>query len=151
LRGDDGYLHGLWDRYPAYSHYAMIVHKLFPSSEPGQVYDVLLYLVERKDGALLGVSKVEYYFGPSWNDYIYPSTDRSRGFPIEVSAYDRFICIARLHFTHTRETAIVFRYVDFEMGSYAPIPTEPPKPKGTKDLPCGGEPIEIVVNEKSPA
>ena len=48
------------------------------------------------------------------------------------------------------ETAIVFRYVDFEMGAYAPIPTEPPKTAGTEDLPCGGPPMEIDVNPSNP-
>jgi hypothetical protein len=147
LKKDDGNLSRLRDWYAAYSNYAMLVHKVFPSDKPGQEYDVLLYFVERQEGALLGVSKVEYYFGPYWNDYIYPSTDRLRGFPMKVSAYDRFICIARLHFNDTEKTAIVFRYIDFEMGAYPTVPTAPPNPAGTQDLPHGGEPIEKVVNK----
>jgi hypothetical protein len=150
LKKDNGDLMKLWESYPAYSNNVMLVHKVFPSSEPDQEYDVLLYLVERREGALLGVSWVEYYFGPYWSNYIYPSHDRFRGFPIKVSAYDRFICIARLHFTHTEQTAIVFRYVDFEMGAYPTIPTSPAKPADMKDpdLPRGGTPIEKVVNER---
>jgi hypothetical protein len=147
LEKDKGFLKDLRERYPAYSRDAMLVHKVFPSSQPGQEYDVLLYLVERKEGALLGVSKVEYYFGPSWQDLIYPSHDRFRGFPIKVSAYDRFICIARLYFIGTEQTAIVLRYVDFEMGAYPTKPTAPPDTMNERVLPYGGEPIETSVNK----
>jgi len=47
LTEDDGTFRAQWDRYPAESKYAMLVHSYFPSSEPGQVYDVLLYFVEQ--------------------------------------------------------------------------------------------------------
>jgi hypothetical protein len=148
VKKDNGTLGGLREWYASYSNYAMLVHRVFPSDKPDQEYDVLLYFVEREEGALLGVSKVEYYFGPYWGDYIYPSEDRLRGFPIKVSAFDRFICIAKLHFNDTKKTAIVFRYIDFEMGAYPTVPTALAKQAGTQDLPHGGEPIEKVVEDR---
>src|ERR1043166_7777115 len=127
LTEDDGTFRAQWDRYPAESKYAMLVHSYFPSSEPGQVYDVLVYFVERKTGALQKVSKVEYYFGPNWRNLIYTCENKAQSFAIRVSAYDRFVCIAKLHFT-TKDTAIVARYIDFEMGVLPTIPTTPPEP-----------------------
>lgn len=118
----------------------MLVHKYALSSTPDQMYDVLLYLVEREDGALLRVAKVEYYFGPRWGNIIFTSTDRSRGFPVRVSAYDRFICVATLHFVDGWPPADVFRCVDFEMGPPA-IPRDAPKPVNSG--PRGGPPVEI--------
>jgi|GEM_PF-5271197 len=43
-----------------------IAHKLFPSSEPNQLYDILIYLISHNgqsgSGDLSSVEKVEYYF-----------------------------------------------------------------------------------------
>ena len=111
----------------------MIVHKLFHSSRPGQVYDVLVYLVPHSGGSLVEVASVEYFFGRYWANKIYPSYDRSHGFPILTSAYGTFLCCAQLRFNDgTKQT--LYRYIDFEMGAYAPLlandaPTEGDRPK----------------------
>jgi hypothetical protein len=105
----------------------MLAHCLFRSTKPGQVYDVLIYLVPYGDGNLVQVTKVEYFFGRYWGNKVFPSSDRSRGFPILTSAYGPFLCCARVHFTAgpqanpTPLTATLFRYIDFEMGAYAPL------------------------------
>jgi hypothetical protein len=93
-----------------------LVHRLAPSTAPGMLYDIQLYLVPHKDATLAIVSKVEYYFGRNWSNQIFTSIDRARGFPITTSAYGTFMCTAELYFSDG-ETVIVNRYVDFEMGS----------------------------------
>jgi hypothetical protein len=128
LKEADDQLYHLWDGYSKKSRYVMLVHRFFPSREPRQVYDVLLYFVERRAGALLQVTRVEYYFGPNWQNLVYPSNDRSKRFAIKVSAYDRFVCVAKLYFADN-ETATVYRYVDFEMGPLPTLPIDPPKSK----------------------
>ena len=101
----------------------MLVHKLFRSNEPGQLYDALIYVVPHADASLAGVSHVEYYFGQWWGGKVFSSLDRSRGFPMLASSYAPFLCAARLVFTDGN-AEIVHRYVDFEMGAYAPIVPE---------------------------
>lgn len=98
----------------------MLVHRLFRSSKQGQVYDVLIYLTPQGRGSLIEVSKVEYFFGRYWGNQIFTSNDRSRGFPILTSAYGTFLCCARITF-NDGERLTLFRYIDFEMGAYAPV------------------------------
>lgn len=96
----------------------MLVHQLQRSREPGQQYDVLIYLVPHKT-SFAGIAHVEYFFGRMWGDRVFPSNDRSRGFPIVTSAYGPFLCAAKIHF-NDGESVQVYRYVDFEMGGVAP-------------------------------
>src|SRR6266446_6256437 len=100
----------------------MLVHRLFLSSRPNQVYDVLIYLVPHYEGSLVGVTGVEYFFGGYWANKVFESYDRSHGFPILTSAYGTFLCCARLSFNDGTKQNL-FRYIDFEMGAYAPVLT----------------------------
>ncbi|MCS7001136.1 MAG: hypothetical protein NZ481_09725 [Candidatus Kapabacteria bacterium] len=92
-----------------------LVHKLAPSEIPNQLYDILIYLIPHKNATLACVQKVEYYFGPHWDNKIFVSTDRASGFAISTSAYGPFVCTAKLHFTDGNST-MIWRYIDFEMG-----------------------------------
>jgi hypothetical protein len=98
----------------------MLVHRLFRSTKPGQVYDVLIYLVPRDNVTLVAVTGVEYFFGRYWGNKVFESYDRSRGFPILTSAYGTFLCCARVSFNDGYKQ-LLFRYIDFEMGAYAPV------------------------------
>lgn len=95
----------------------LLVHRLAPSDKPDQLYDILIYLVPHhdSDATLAGVNKVEYYFGKSWGNSIFTSTDRARGFAIATSAYGAFMCTAEIHFSDGNKI-MVNRYIDFEMG-----------------------------------
>jgi len=92
-----------------------LVHRLVPSSKPGQLYDILIYLIPHKEATLACVKKVDYYFGPHWGERIFTSTDRAKGFAISTSAFGPFVCTAELYFTDGQRT-IIWRYIDFEMG-----------------------------------
>lgn len=98
-----------------------LVHRLAPAKQPGQLYDIYLYLIPHKDASLSGVQKVEYYFGRHWGNRIFTSIDRARGFAISTSAFGPFMCTAKVHFTDG-ESVMLNRYVDFEMGASGPIP-----------------------------
>jgi hypothetical protein len=99
------------------NRHILLVHRLVPSSKPGQLYDVLLYLIPHHSsaGTLASVRHVEYYFGHHWGNQVFKSEDRARGFAIATSAFGAFMCTARIHFTDDK-TVMVSRYVDFEMG-----------------------------------
>jgi len=94
---------------------AMLVHRLQKSSQDGQLYDILIYVVPHK-ASFAGLVTVEYFFGSFWGNKVYPSHDRSRGFPVVTSAYGSFLCTAKLIF-NDGTSSIVYRYIDFEMGN----------------------------------
>jgi hypothetical protein len=94
---------------------AMLVHRLQKSSQDGQLYDILIYVVPHK-ASFAGLVTVEYFFGSYWGNMVYPSHDRSRGFPVVTSAYGSFLCTAKLIF-NDGTSSLVYRYIDFEMGN----------------------------------
>ena len=100
-----------------------LVHRLSPSTETDQLYDVLIYLVPgQKFGTLLTVASVDYYFGSYWNKNVFSSIDRAKGFSISTPAFAPFTCTARINFTTGQSPAIVHRYIDFEMGPSGSAP-----------------------------
>lgn len=106
-----------------------LVHRLSPSAEDGQLYDVAIYVVTGlRAGTLKTVNQVEYYFGEHWNRNVYTSLDRASGFSISTSAWAPFTCTARLHFTDGREPEVLHRFIDFEMG-----PLSGPKPSPERE------------------
>jgi hypothetical protein len=108
------------DYYGDRARAAGLVHRLYRSRTADQSYDALIYLVPHKKSSLAAISSVEYYFGTFWKDHVFESTDRSRGFPIRVSAYGPFLALAKLHY-NDGTTKMLHRYVDFEMGDVAPL------------------------------
>lgn len=102
----------------------MLVHKLFSSTEKGELYDILIYVVPSKDGTLSGVHRLEYFFGGHrWKNRIFVASDRSRGFPVLTAAYGPFLCTAEVFFTDG-EHVMLHRYIDFEMGSAVVAPLQ---------------------------
>ncbi|MBK6282538.1 MAG: hypothetical protein IPF54_07615 [Draconibacterium sp.] len=99
---------------------AMIVHKLYKSQKDGQLYEILIYLIPKKNSNLIQVISVEYYFGKFWGSKIFTTTDRSNGFAIATSAYGPFLCTAKINFNDGK-SATVYRFIDFEMGDIAPM------------------------------
>jgi hypothetical protein len=112
-----------YERYRA-RRFTELVHTLEPSDDPGQVFDIMLYLYRhRPDNAgspfgLTDVAKAEFYLGPAWNDKVFTChNDGSGGYiGIKVSAYGTFMCLCRVTFTDG-ETVVLDRYIDFESAS----------------------------------
>lgn len=119
----DGHRHAQREQYYQPNRLIMLVHRIVASDKPGQLDDILIYLLPHPttDATLIGVKKVEYYFGKSWGQSIFTSEDRARGFAIATSAYGPFMCTAEIHFTDG-EVVTVGRYIDFEMGGLGPQP-----------------------------
>lgn len=103
-------------------HGVMLVHRIQRSKEDGQHYDALIYVIPHKSTSFAGVSSIEYFFGHYWGNKVFPSYDRSRGFPVIASAYAPFLCTAKVNFNDGTHTTLS-RYIDFEMGSYTPART----------------------------
>jgi hypothetical protein len=98
----------------------MLVHRLFRSDTDGQHYDVLIYIIPHKDASLIQVTRVEYFLGRFWYNRIFTASERSHGFALLASAYGPFLCTAEVFFTDGTSHTLS-RYIDFEMGEYAPF------------------------------
>lgn len=97
-----------------------LVHRIAPSPDPEQLYNVVIYLVPSlRYGSLTGVNAVEYYMGKYWGRMVHRSIDRATGFVIATDAYAPFTCTARVFFSDGT-SVFLHRYVDFEMGQLPP-------------------------------
>jgi hypothetical protein len=119
VREDDGARKKQRDALYAKSRGVMLAHRLQRSSQDGQLYDILIYVIPHKSVSLVGVCTVEYFFGHYWGNKIFPSHDRSRGFPVVTSGYGPFLCTAKVIYNDGAEI-VISRYIDFEMGGCAP-------------------------------
>lgn len=102
------------------NHRIFLVHRLFPSSIDGQLYDILMYLKPHKgntSGNLDEVTHVDYYLGSAWGHNVFSSRDRGKRFAIVVSAYGAgFLCFARIYLRNGNSFS-TWRYIDFETGT----------------------------------
>src|SRR5208282_5009041 len=73
--------------------------------------------------------RVEYYFGGAWHNRIFPSIARENGFAVSTAAYGPFLCTAKVFF-NDGSTTMLHRYVDFEMGDFAPSSAGMSAPRG---------------------
>lgn len=115
-RSDDGEFHDSREGFRGEHGNLFLVHRLTPSREADQLYDVALFLVPSlRYGSLEGVRHVEYYFGKYWAGQIFKTVHRASGFLISTSAFAPFTCTARVEFSDGTRV-FMHRYVDFEMG-----------------------------------
>jgi hypothetical protein len=92
-----------------------IAHRLFPSAEPNQTYDIWIYAVAHKSD-IHDIECVEYYLGEAWRHNVFVSTDQGKRFGILISAYGSgFLCLAKAHFKDG-SSVDTWRYIDFEQG-----------------------------------
>lgn len=97
----------------------MIVHRIFKSSKPRQLYDLEVYCVPHKEATLASVKSVTYCFGRhGWDGKTFRSESRSSGFAVTTAAYGPLLCVAQVEFNDGKH-ADISRYLDFEMGTFA--------------------------------
>lgn len=58
---DDGSRQLERDKYYENARRVMLVHRLFPSTEPGQVYEILIYLLPARSATLAGVKELSIF------------------------------------------------------------------------------------------
>jgi hypothetical protein len=64
------------------------------------------------------VDRVEYFFGESWNNQVFTSSDRGKRFGVLASAHGSgFLCLASVFFKDGRQFD-TWRYIDFEQGEW---------------------------------
>ncbi len=101
----------------------MLAHRIRPSKNPGQKYDISIFLVRKfsknqTTARFNDVDHVEYYLGKWFGGKAYGSKyvvrTSDNGFAMTTSAYGSPLCVAKIHF-HDGTMAETSRYLDFEM------------------------------------
>lgn len=95
--------------------YFFIAHRLYPSKEVGQTYDIWIYIVPHKKG-IEEIKSVSYFFGPTWGNTVYTSIDRGKSFGVVVSAYGPMLTYVTINLNNG-EKIETWSYIDFENGS----------------------------------
>ena len=91
-----------------------LTHIIRPSSKPGQVFDVFIYLIRHKSEDFSDVRVAEFFLGPYWENKVFPAVEQNGFIGISTSAYGTFLCICRVTFTDGTYIYLE-RYIDFEM------------------------------------
>jgi pYEATS domain-containing protein involved in immunity len=132
-RPDNGEREKERNEYYGLSRRVMLVHTIARSHERVGWYDIRIFVIphNRIEGkpeemvSLAQVSRVEYYFGGAWGSQVFPSQDRISNFAVALSAYGPFLATAKAIFNDGQH-AMLHRYVDIEMGDYAPVSAAKP-------------------------
>ena len=93
-----------------------LIHTWRPSSTPGQVADIVIWLHQHGKGPLSEgrVEKVEYQLGDKFFRGPKFKKNPSDSFRLEISAYGPMLCLARVHIRGETAPIILERYVNFE-------------------------------------
>jgi len=91
-----------------------LTHVAYPSTKPGQEFDIYIYLLRHKSEDWRDIRKAEFFLGPYWGNKIFPAVERHGFIGISTSAYGSFLCVCRVTFTDGSHI-LIDRYIDFEM------------------------------------
>jgi hypothetical protein len=92
-----------------------LVHVIEPSDEPGQLYDIFVYLAGHKSENFGDVSHAEFFFGHYWGNQVFREEPTNGLIGVSTSAYGPFLCTCRVTFKDGYSVDLQ-RYIDFEMG-----------------------------------
>ncbi len=92
-----------------------LAHIVSPSSKPGQLFDIQIYLKRHKGEPIEDVKSTAFFFGSSWGNRIFDGTREGNVIGVSTSAYGSFLCTCLVTFTDGSEV-VLDRYIDFEMG-----------------------------------
>ncbi len=95
-----------------------IVHVLTPSEQPGQEYDIFIYLMRHNSDSIDDVEKAEFFFGKSWRNDIFKGQREGNLIGVRTSAYGSFLATCRVTFDDGYQVSL-YRYIDLEMGNIA--------------------------------
>ena len=104
-----------------------LVHRYKPSKEPGQKYDVTIFLLRHVPGespnqreGFSEIEKMELYLGPSWGTEPFTAPNNGGPIGIRTAAWGSFLAIGRITFRDGTAPLSLKRYVDFEMAPKKP-------------------------------
>ncbi len=96
-----------------------LAHLISPSEEPGQRFDIFIFLVRHKSDDFSDVDSAEFFFGHYWGNRVFREANEGGPIGVSTAAYGPFLCTCRVHF-RDGHTALMSRYIDFEMERVLP-------------------------------
>jgi hypothetical protein len=103
-----------------------LAHVISPSQDPGQTFDIFIFLIRHKSTDFTDISSAEFFFGHYWGNKVFRENNDGGPIGVSTSAYGPFLCTCRVRF-RDGGVALVSRYVDFEMAKVIPSLEEPSK------------------------
>lgn len=104
--------HGLYAKSKGF----FVVHTLSPSNEPGQLFDINIYLVRHKSHDFSPIASAEFFFGGYWQNRVFRVENEGSGpVGIRTAAYGPFLCVCKVRFMDDSDCTL-YRYIDFEAG-----------------------------------
>ena len=97
------------------NHGIFLVHVIEPSSTPGQLYNVFIFLVGHKRRTLGDVESAEFFLGRYWDNKVFRETEKNGVIGISTTAYGPVLCTCRVTMKDGQQFCLD-RYIDFEMG-----------------------------------
>lgn len=104
--------------------YLTLVHTYKPSKQSDQKYDVSVYLMRHIPGpegnrtiGFTDIDHAEFFFGRNWGNRIFHAPNDGEIIGVNTSAWGMFLATCRVIFKDGSEPLVLYRYIDFEMGS----------------------------------
>jgi hypothetical protein len=115
-----------------------LVHSLSPSREPGQLFDIFIYIRKHKAPNAPEVHLAEFFLGRYWGNTVFPVENIGGLVGLSTSAYGEFLCLCRV--TLNDGTQIMLdRYIDFSTTNPGTQPNsalQPTSRAGVVKKPC---------------
>lgn len=109
-----------------------LVHSLSPSREPGQLFDIFIYVRKHKAPDTPEIAFAEFFLGRYWGNSVFRVENKGGLVGLATSAYGDFLCLCRV--TLNDGTQIMLdRYVDFGVATRTTQPNSVPKPTSRAD------------------
>lgn len=90
-----------------------VTHITRPAIDPAQTFDAFIYLIRHRSEDFSDVRVAEFFFGPYWENKVFPAVEQNGFIGISTSAYGTFLCVCRVTFTDGAHIYLE-RYIDFE-------------------------------------
>jgi len=89
-------------------------HSSTPSTQPGQVANVIISIAQHGDGPLTHgtLSGVQYTLGPKFSQFSHVITDPTNNFATAVAMFGPMLCLAEISFDDGTAPLILERYID---------------------------------------
>ena len=91
-----------------------LVHLLSPSRQPGQVFDIFIYIRKHKSPSTPEIKYADFFLGKFWGNSVFRIANKGDLLGLSTSAYGEFLCLCRVTLKDGTQV-MLDRYVDFGM------------------------------------
>jgi len=105
------------------THHYMLAHVYRPSTEPGQAFDIFIFVVRHEKGTdrppktkftEIEIRKADFFFGESWGNQVFAVPNTGGIIGVRTHAWGTFLATCKVTLTE-HEPVVLHRYIDFFM------------------------------------